>query len=287
MPIQDELSNDACIRNLGQRLTALAEELRTGIGGFNGEQAAMRRRVGRIEEAIRQTAEQQVALDERLSVLERNHAAGDKATAKAMESHSQRITELGVELAMWPPAAEVQAVFYRLDQLLVDSDWLTAHIDLPSDSVQPCRSGLGATLYSLDASMKQCRMECDAMKECQQQTTALESKWRTDVDECNTQIQQGLLALGGSLRTQTEEAQRDLGRLAEHVFGFGRDLQATGEVALVTRLFTVEKQLEGVQSCLGTKADSHDTLLRLAAKADVVHTHDRLVSADGSSVFGV
>jgi len=281
MPIQDELSTDASVRNLGQRLSALVEELRTGIGGLNGEQAAMRRRVGRIEEAMRQTAEHQLALDERLSVLERNQAAGGRATAKALESHSQRITELGVELAMWPPAAEVQAVFYRLDQLLVDSDWLAAHVDLPSDFVQPCRSGLGVMLYSLDASLKQCRVECNAsMRECHQDIVALESRVRIDTD-------QGLTALDGSLRAQTEEAQRDLGRLAEHIFGAGRDLPAAGEAAVVTRLFTAEKQVEGLQSCLGTKADSLDMFQRLAAKADAVHTHDRLVSADGSSVFGV
>jgi len=287
MVIQHELSPDASIRNVGQRLSALAEELRTGIGGVNGELAAMRRRVGRIEEAIRHTAEQQLTCEERLSVLERSHAAGGKATAKALESHSQRITELGVELAMWPPAAEVQAVFYRLDQLLVDSDWLAAHVDMPSDLVQPCRSGFGAMLYSLDAMLKQCRMECDAsMKECQQEMVALENKFHTDTDECNAQCREGL-AVCGSLRAQTEEAQRDLGRLAEHIFGAVRNLPESGETALVTRLLTLEKQLAGVQHCLGKKADSRDVLQRLAAKADVVHSHDRLVSADGSSVFGV
>jgi len=281
MPLEDELSKDACVRKLGQRLSALVEELRTGIGGVQGEQAAMRRRVGRIEEAMRQTAEQQLVLDERLSVVERSQAAGGKVTAKALESHSQRITELGVELAMWPPAAEVQSVFYRLDQLLVDSDWLAAHVDLPSDLVQPCRSGFGAMLYSLDALLKQCRLDSNAsMKECHRDVVALESRLRVDVD-------QGLSALDGSLRVQTEESQRDLGRLAEHIFGASRDLPAAGEAALVTRLFIAEKQLEGLQSGLGTKADSHEMLQRLAAKADAVHTHDRLVSADGSSVFGV
>lgn len=266
MPLQDELSNDATIRNLGQRLSALDEELRTGIGGINGEQAAMRRRVGRTEEAIRQIAEQQLTLNERLSVLERKQAAGGKATAKALESHSKRITELGVELAMWPPATDVQAVFSRVDRLLVDSDWLANHVDLPIEFVQPCRSGFGAMLYSLDASLKQFRMECDAsVKECQQE----------------------MVALDGSLHAQSEVAQRDVGRLAEHIFGAGRGLPEAGEEALVTRLFLAEEQIEGLQSCLGTKADSHDVLQRLAAKADAVHSHDRLVSADGSSVFGV
>mmetsp|Transcript_73824 Transcript_73824/g.238599 ORF Transcript_73824/g.238599 Transcript_73824/m.238599 type:complete len:395 (+) Transcript_73824:2-1186(+) len=109
----ESLTHD--LRRLKKLMGQLQEELRTGLGSVNTQQAALRKRVDRLDEVLHEGAQQQGSVEDRLSDIE----GRQESNTKSIEAFTASFAELGSEVASWPAAAKMQHALEQLETVEV------------------------------------------------------------------------------------------------------------------------------------------------------------------------
>jgi len=275
-----------------RRLRKNVEEQSQQIERLISELGQQSRLVKLLDENLQQTSQQTFALEYRLSNLEHERDTSQRSTRMAFESLGARVTELGIEVAELPTAKEIKDTWSQLERSLATLE-------------QNIRSDMDGRTEALDQELKSTEVRLEAKNSGLQQDAA---GIRKDVDGCRQDIESLLRHLWGDdlplravcdeprpsqaeLQTPTEPTTLSVGPAAQY-------RAAAAGLPLVPRIRQAEERLSAVDDSrkanyedilqrIELKADSSEMKKSLAAKSDVGHTHDRLVSADGSATFAL
>lgn len=276
-----------------RRLRKNVEEQSQQIERLTSELGQQSRLVKLLDENLQQTSQQTFALEYRLSNLEHERDTSQRSTRMAFESLGARVTELGIEVAELPTAKEIKDTWSQLERSLATLE-------------QNIRTDMDGRNEALDQELKSTEVRLEARNSGLQQDTA---GIRKDLDGCRQDIASLLRHLWGDdlplravcdepppsqaeFQTPTEPTTLAVGPKPEEPAAQYR--AAAAGMPLVPRIRQAEERLSAVDDSrkanyedilqrIELKADSSEMRKCLAAKSDVGHTHDCLVSADGSA----
>ncbi|CAK8994884.1 unnamed protein product [Durusdinium trenchii] len=247
-----------------RRLRKSVEEQSQELARLLSELGQQSRVVKLLDETLQQTSQQTITLEHRLSNLEHERETSSRSTRSAFESLGARVTELGVEVAELPTAREMQASWQQLAQSVETSE-------------RVLRAEQQEALQSLS-----CRLEA--------------TRWPGTSSQDSDHCRQDVTSLQMQILEDLAEQQRQ--DITEPVAVVAAPVVA---VPLVKRLRVAEEKLSSLDNynkveheCLqqridlkASQADLEAVQKELARKAELGHTHDCLVSADGSVTFSL
>eukprot|EP00931_Biecheleriopsis_adriatica_P122530 TRINITY_DN97523_c0_g1_i1.p1 TRINITY_DN97523_c0_g1~~TRINITY_DN97523_c0_g1_i1.p1 ORF type:complete len:248 (+),score=66.56 TRINITY_DN97523_c0_g1_i1:39-746(+) len=234
-----------------QHLQFSLEELQEEVARISSEQGLHKRQVDLLHHAFQQATEQAVSLEERLGLLEHDREAAAKSNRNSFDSLGTRLTELAVEIAQMWTADQVQDSLASLEELLAAAE-------------ARCRE----SLTPLEKSLKDLGQELQLLKQDGEHC-------RCDLDGARQDIV-GLLRLVWveALPQSPMQSPREPGSKAWPSDGRVPPLLQP----LAGRVTHVEQLGKDLQAALDRKADLEEFR---------IHTHDRLVSKDGSTSFAL
>ncbi|CAE6913528.1 unnamed protein product [Symbiodinium natans] len=292
-----------------RRLRKNVEEQSQEIARLTSELGQQTRLVKLLDENLQQTSQQTFALEYRLSNLEHERETSQRSTRMAFESLGARVTELGIEVAELPTAKEMKDTWRQLEQSLVTLEHqLRRELDGRAEALDRELKGLGGRLEEVHAGLRKdsagIRKDSDSNR--QDIAALLRHLWGDElparavfVDEKPDQSQVSTQPMEPITEPITEPV---TGPAATHCTGStgpaGQYRQAAAGLPLVPRIRQAEERLtsldgnrkadyETILGKLELKADRDEMTKLLATKSDVEHTHDRLVSMDGSATFAL
>lgn len=245
-------------------------ELRTAVAKLQGDH---RRATDRLDEASGKTSAEQAAFESRLTALERQQATFEGRADMAFEALAQRATELGIAITEMPQAPELHGALQQLEALRT---WSEA-------ALQDARQSAEARLVSLEADLQDCRSACATRVESAE--TALEQH-RQDSKRTLTQS----CDLANQSASQSKQMEEALGDIQRRIWGeiaeiADQERQRHLNTPLVTSLADLSAQHK--REVAELRSDCQALQKCLASKVDVGHTHDRLISADGATIFAL
>ncbi|CAJ1392389.1 unnamed protein product [Effrenium voratum] len=253
-----------------RRLRKSFEEQAQELCRLSSELGHQSRIVKVLDESLQQTSQQTCSLEYRLSNLEHEREVQQRSTRSAFESLGARVTELGLEVAELPTAEEIKDGFRQLEH-----------------SIACCEAQLRQELG-------------EAMRQLSVTTEASLSHLRKDSDLCRRDLDVLHRQLWGDEIPSAPKAleQTEPSALAAEITVRAPSQALPALPPLAKRLGQAEDRLhaldhrnkaqhEEVIQRLALKADEEDMIRQMARKSDLGHTHDCLVSADGSSTFAL
>jgi hypothetical protein len=215
-------------------------------------------------------------LEERMDVLQQEQQAAERTLISGLEVVSKRVTELSVEVAMWPlPKEVVEAV----ELARANGKYIAEVSQQLGDMYQRCDA-----LYQ----------RCDGVAQLQVEHQALLQENRCLLDQRGLELERSredYQGLHQNLQTLTKLLYRNVNETQE----------ASASSPLCERVANLESQCKSkadhteMLSLLAGKASvdhTHNDLMAemhrlLAQKAPLDHSHDCLMSADGSVTFAL
>lgn len=266
-----------------RRLRKTVEEQGSELARLTSELGKQDRIMKLFDETLQQTSQQSFTLEHRLSNLEHERETGSRSTRNAFESLGARVTELGVEVAELPTLKEMQATWQQLAQSLESCEKILRAEH--QEALSCLSSRLEAALGNLQKDTSMCY---ENLTSCRQDVTSLQRQiWEDDSPVEATVV----------LPPQVTPSEPVTAMASTTSVAAAR---APG-VTLVKRLKVAEDKL----SCLDDRGkvereellhqlqlkanqkDFEDLQKVVAGKSEKGHTHDCLVSADGSVTFSL
>eukprot|EP00927_Polykrikos_kofoidii_P063107 TRINITY_DN57931_c0_g1_i1.p1 TRINITY_DN57931_c0_g1~~TRINITY_DN57931_c0_g1_i1.p1 ORF type:complete len:295 (+),score=61.45 TRINITY_DN57931_c0_g1_i1:115-999(+) len=260
----------------------------------------------RVADVTQKAIERHGELEARLEKLEYELQTSVKANEKALDGLSQRVTELGVEVAEMPEGKHIHVALERLERaegriatLHTASDAHTAHFQevktaltascehliaritstfeglvVRADAADKQTEGLAVRVESVERGVTRCQQDDEtAQRRLEVASEELREDCRRDIER--------------SQEFCRVENRRSLDALTAMLLGETGDLSAStpgGQLSLAARVSAAERRIDSLARC---KAEREEVLRDLASKAELAHTHDRLVSTDGSVTFAL
>lgn len=265
-----------------RRLRKTVEEQGSELARLSSELGQQSRLMKLFDETLQQTSQQSFTLEHRLSNLEHERETGSRSTRNAFESLGARVTELGVEVAELPTLKEMQATWQQLAQSLESCEKILRAEH--QEALSCLSSRMEAALGNLQKDTSMCY---ENLNHCRQDVTSLQRQiWEDD----------------SPLATPPPQAPSEpVTAPASTVGAVGAVGAAVPTVTLVRRLKEAEGKLSGLDDRgklereellhqLQRKAnqkDFEDLQKVVAGKSEKGHTHDCLISADGSVTFSL
>lgn len=260
-------------RHVGNALETKMRNLEGTVGRLQND---FRSRLDFIEERLANGSGVAAGFDDRLDALERDFSTNSFKVQGAFESLSSRATQLGEELANMPTPEELHAAVRRLQDL---SDSTTAGIEIlrtKSNEHVEFASCVQASLDAFEQRMLACEGSVGQLKsglgECVRvaRVQNLEDK----MNRCVVSVWGRDHDISRDMQPLVSRVDAGEDRVTELKAGVAQDVRVIQE-----SIFRVRKEVADVFSqCVELQKD-------ISSKADVAHTHERLVSSDGQVSF--
>lgn len=275
-------------------LAAEVRMLKKTVSSMHKEQEALRRQVERLDVTAKESGEHYIDLEERVGGLERERSSFARSMTNFTESLSARVTELGVEVVQFPPAQDLHEALRQLEVLAEASDRLDGRVQKGEQALEVALEQTRSDIIA-----RTCSQNSELAKHFEENFGGLHSKAEELGARCDglaTDVQ-ALRGRAGSyercVETKVDKAEHDLivarcssvsatlEALSQHVEAVAKDLH--GHLETKAGLNDVQQ----LRKDISVKAEYNEMLQLLSFKADVNHTHDRLVALDGSATFAI
>ncbi|CAE7783738.1 unnamed protein product [Symbiodinium pilosum] len=291
-----------------RRLRKNVEEQSQEIARLTSELGQQSRLVKLLDENLQQTSQQTFALEYRLSNLEHERETNQRSTRMAFESLGARVTELGIEVAELPTAKEMKDTWRQLEQSVTSLEHqLRQDMDGRLEALNVELKGLGGRHEDVHSGLRkdagEIRQDLDGCR--QDIASLLRHLWGDELPARAVCLDERLdkPQVPACQQMQEQMEPRTLQTPTEPTTlqcqnQYRAAPAGTAGVPLVPRLKQAEDRLsamdgsrkadyENLLQRLELKADSEEMTKCLATKSDISHTHDRLISADGSATFAL
>lgn len=268
-----------------RRLRKTVEEQGSELARLTSELGQQSRLMKLFDETLQQTSQQNFTLEHRLSNLEHERETGSRSTRNAFESLGARVTELGVEVAELPTLKEIQATWQQLAQSLESCERILRAEQ--QEALSCLSSRMEAALGNLQKDASMCY---ENLNHCRQDVTSLQRQiWEDDSPVQATPPPSQVAPLVQLAPSEPVTAMASAGAPVKAPITLVKRLkEAEDKLSCLDDRGKVER--EGLLHQLQLKAnqkDFEDLQKVVAGKSEKGHSHDCLISADGSVTFSL